>query len=189
MRPRPDELLRRIEASTPGRAAISILILVTLLAVLVTNLPDSALRRSLAEKTQPYLNAIGLDQNWGVFAPDPRRQVLELEATITYRGGRTESWRPPVRDDFIGAYSDYHWQKIMENTISEDGPGYLTTRLAKWLLRERADREPPPVRISIVRRLADLAPPGPLADRPLSFAEKQLIRLRITDRLLREARQ
>ena len=80
-------LQQRIEDSVPGRALISLLIVFTLLAVVVINLPDSALRRSLSKTTQPYLNAIGLDQAWGVFAPDPRRESIRLEVRLGYPDG------------------------------------------------------------------------------------------------------
>lgn len=175
-------LQARAESTTIGRLVISVLILATLLAVLVTNLPDSGLRRSLSRKTQPYLNAIGLDQNWGVFAPDPRRQVLGLEATITYRDGSSGTWAPPVRNDFIGAYSDYRWQKFMENVVVQGGPGVLTEGTATWVARERRDRRP--IRVALDKRYAELPPPGPDAGEPLDFSKSQLVSLPITRRML-----
>ena len=163
---------------------ISVAILFTLLAMVVTNLPDSQLRRSLSEKTQPYLNAIGLDQNWGVFAPDPRREVLWLEGKIVYADGSEETWRPPVRNDLVGELSDYRWQKFMENVISEGGPGLLTKNTAAWIARERRTRREAPVRVVLTRRSAPLAPPGPQADDPLTFTESELVSLDITEKIL-----
>lgn len=179
-------LLERAEATTLGRVVISVVVMVTLLAVVVTNLPDSALRQSLSKKTQPYLNAIGLDQNWGVFAPDPRREVIGLRATINYRDGSTGTWTPPVRDDLVGEYSDYRWQKFMENVIGEGGPGLLTEGTATWVARERRDGRP--TQVSLNRRFAALPPPGPDAGKPLTFAESQLISLPITAKMLKGKR-
>lgn len=179
-------LQERLETSTGGRTLISAFLIVTLLAVLVTNLPDSQLRRTLSEKTQPYLNAIGLDQNWGVFAPDPRREAIGMKARIAYADGTTESWEPPVRNDLFGEYSDYRWQKYMENVINDGVGGTLSKRTALWVARNERSRAEAPARVALIKRFAALPPPGPRADDPLVFNEQRIASLKITPKLLRE---
>ena len=46
--------------------------------------------------------ATGLDQNWGVFSPDPRRQSLDLVGRVRYADGGRETLRVP-RGDPVGA--------------------------------------------------------------------------------------
>lgn len=177
-------LQERVEGSTPGRVVISLAIMIVLVAVLVTNLPaNSSLRQSLAPRTQPILNAIGLDQNWGVFAPDPRRQVLDLRATINFPDGSSETWRFPVRDDLVGSYSDYRWQKLMENVINDNG-GPLAVGAAIWIAREQRSRPERPTSVTLTKRVAELPPPGPQAGEPLRFTESVALNQRITAKML-----
>lgn len=177
---------KRIESTGVGRVVLSLVIAFTLLAVLVTNLPESELRRKLSNTTQPYLNAIGLDQNWGVFAPDPRREVLGLKGKLFYANGPPETWRPPVRGDLIGEYSDYRWQKFMENVLAEGGAGMLTRSTAGWVAREGRERSEPPVQITLTKESGFLPPPGPLADDPVVLTDSVLLNRGVSDKLLRE---
>jgi hypothetical protein len=66
---------QRLESSRAGRAAISVFILVTIASVVVWNLPSSALKEEALRVTGPYVRATGLNQNWGVFSPNPRGQT------------------------------------------------------------------------------------------------------------------
>ena len=133
----------------------------TVAAMLLTNLPDSELRRQTIEVAGPYVNALGLDQNWGVFAPDPRREVIALEARVAYAGGGTARWRPPESGALVGAYRDYRWRKFLENAVS-DRYRRLWRPTADFAVREvgrrRGGRRA--VGVSLVRRFYELRPPG-----------------------------
>lgn len=180
--------VERVETAPAGRAVISALLVFTLVAIAVTNLPQSHLRTSLQDKTQPYLNAIGLDQNWGVFAPDPRQQVLRLKARIAYPDGSIEEWAPPDRNPFTGAYSDYRWRKFMENLITQDGGGVLASETAAWVARERRGRPERPTQVTILKSVADLPAPGQGAGRPLQFVETEVATVAITRAILEGGR-
>ena len=149
----------RLESSSAGRVVISAFLLVTVLAVVVWNLPASELRRQALRPLEPYVRATGLDQNWGVFAPDPRRQSVDLLARVTYADGTRGTWRVPRGNDIVGAYWDYHWLKWMEWTIS-DANNHLWEPAAAFIAREERARGREPVQIELVRRWSDLAPPG-----------------------------
>lgn len=169
-------LQQRVEGTIGGRVAISVFIAVTLIAVGVINLPESSLRRSLSTKTQPYLNALGLDQAWGVFAPDPRRNSIRLEVRLTYTDGETQTWSAPVRDDLVGTYSDYRWRKFEENLINEgSGEGGSAERLGRWVVRERRERSELPNSVAVVSASAQLPPPGPQAGDPQRYNEQVLL--------------
>ena len=175
----------RVERSRVGQAAISVGIVLVLFAVLVTNLPStSASRKRLIGTTQPILNVIGLDQNWGVFAPDPRRESLQLRARISYPDGGTEIWEPPDRDPVIGTYSDYRWRKLMENVLGEDGEGLLSRRLAVWVARTQRKRRALPSSVTLLRNAAPNQPPGSaIPDGP--YTEVQHSELLITPSMIR----
>lgn len=169
------DLQERIEATEWGRAAISVVIAVTLVTLLVIQLPDSELKRQATRLTGPYALATGLDQNWGVFAPDPRREVIDLQAEVFYSDGSSRAWRVPTGDDFIGAYWDYRWLKFMEAVVRDDRRD-LWPPLARWIARQdRAGRQP--VGARLIRRTAELRPPGASPDRE-PFMETTLYRVR-----------
>lgn len=153
-------LQQRLESSDSGRALISAFLIVTLLAIGATNMPDSKIRREVLRPGQTYLNATGLDQIWSVFAPDPRPTSVDMEARIRYADGRRGVWNVPRGDDVFGSYWDYRWLKWMENVILDARRDQLWKPAAQFIAgRERA-RGRRPVQITLVRRWRDLKPPG-----------------------------
>ncbi len=138
---------------------LSALIVVTLIAIVVSNLPSSELRAQLLRPAQPYLNATGLDQNWAVFAPDPRRVVIDVSALVKFDDGRTANWRFPHEGSLIGAYRDYRWRKWEEYLISPSN-ARLWKPAALWAASQEARPGHRVARVTLLERYALLAPPG-----------------------------
>jgi len=153
-------LQERFERAPAGRALISAFLVVTLAAVAVTNLPESRLRREGLKAAQPYLEATGLDQNWRVFAPHPRRTSLRLLARVRYRDGAVGVWRLPAGGDLVGAYWDYRWRKWLENVIQDSRRKDLQRAAAAYIAREMRRPGKIPARVTLVERAQDLRPPG-----------------------------
>jgi hypothetical protein len=144
------------------RVLISIGLIITVAAILVGNMPDSALTARLSQWAQPYLTATGLNQIWGVFAP-PRRFAAYVDGHIDYSDG-TSSVQHVPSDPGLGAYSDYRWLKY-EESIRPDTANWLWPAYAEYLAnRARADGRNP-VRVTVIRRWADSLPPGPGPER------------------------
>ena len=150
----------RIEASRAGRIALSLGIAFTVFSLAVWNAPDSSLRRHVLNATGRYTAALGLDQNWAVFAPNPRSQSLKLFASAQFANGRSENWSLPHGGSVLGAYWDYRWLKWMEWATSSDDrqlweptANYVARRLSRpgrrvsrvFLVRETSDNNPPGV--------------------------------------------
>jgi hypothetical protein len=139
---------------------LSVLILITLIAIVAINLPNSDLRTIAMRPGQPYLNALGLDQAWGVFAPDPRRAVIDVSAFVTYDDGRVAQWSLPRNGALLGSYTDYRWGKWEEFLIQPRVGSSLWLSAAQWA----ASREFRPghaiKRVVLVERYRQLAPPG-----------------------------
>jgi hypothetical protein len=152
-------LSERIERSRVGRAAISGFVVVTLVAIGAINLPGSVLRVDLLKPGQPYLNAVGLDQDWALFAPDPRRTAIGLRAVVRYDDGTSATWTIPQDDPVIGAYRDYRWRKWMENVIM-DSNRPLWRPAALWAAREEARPDKREFDVTLVRLDASLLAPG-----------------------------
>jgi hypothetical protein len=151
---------QRIESSAAGRAAISAFLVVTLVCVWVTNLPDSLLRREVSMVTQPYLEATGLDQNWRVFAPNPRQTSLRVHARVAYRDGSQAIWRPPRGGDLVGSYWDYRWAKWLENVTQDAQRERLWEPAARFVADQMRRDGHVPRRVTLVREWQDLRRPG-----------------------------
>jgi hypothetical protein len=148
----------RIEASAVGRGMISFGLIVTLAAILVTCLPDSVIKSSLLVRAQPYLTAVGLGEDWAVFAPNPRMAVIYGTGHIQYSDGTSLVWSFPVRRGLM-AYSDYRWQKFEEHVRLDDYHG-LWQPFAQYLADHESTPGRKPVQVSLMRRWADIQPPG-----------------------------
>lgn len=142
---------RRLEASATGRALISGFIVFTLAAMLVSNLPASELRRTGMKVFDPYLDVSGLHQNWNLFAPDPRRTTLQLEARITFDDGSTTVWHPPVGNPFVGVYRTFRWRKWAGNVLSSTNRELLEPA-ADWIALMHTTAGRVPVQIELVKR-------------------------------------
>ncbi len=151
---------QRLEESSLGRKILSCLIVTTLVAIVAINLPESELRRQLLRPGQPFLNAIGVDQNWSLFAPDPRRVVIDVSATIVFDDGKTVQWSFPHEGALIGTYRDYRWRKWGENLINPANAAILWRPAALWAAAQNARPGHATTGVSLVERFAALAPPG-----------------------------
>src|SRR5258708_40035259 len=82
-------LQQRFEESLLGEAAISGLVMVILLIAVVWNMPDSDIKRRMSPTLNPIATGFGLDQNWGVFAPEPIRRLETVDVPVTMATGAT----------------------------------------------------------------------------------------------------
>ena len=155
------QLQERFEASELGRILISAWLIVTIVVVVAINVPsDSYLREKILSFGKPYLNAVGLDQNWRVFAADPRHVSLDLRARVSYADGTSGVWRLPRGSAVLGNYWDYRWRKWMENAVQESRRDQLWRPAALFVARQERRRGRRPVKVTLIRRTRPLYPPG-----------------------------
>jgi hypothetical protein len=150
----------RLESSAAGRIAISVFLAFTIFSVAVWNLPTSEVKQKSLKVVRPYITLTSLDQNWGVFAPDPRRISIDLVARVRYADGGGETLPLPRGNDVYGAYWDYRWWKWAE-WIRQDAQRQLWKPAALWFARKAAAGGRQPIEVVLVRRWYDLRPPGP----------------------------
>jgi hypothetical protein len=137
--------------------------------VVVENTPPSRLRQDVLQVGQPYLNAVGLDQGWALFAPDPRRRSIELRGVVRYANGASSTWRVPHSSALVGEYWDYHWQKWLEWVLDAQHT-QLWRPAAIFIARSSHRPGWTPVRVTLVRVTTLNNPPGAGADRQPSVA-------------------
>jgi len=85
---------------TAQRLAISAFLVVHLAAVAFMNMPACALREFAWPPTALYLIPIGLDQAWGMFAPNPVLHSMTLEVTTVDKDGIRRDFFFPRMTDF-----------------------------------------------------------------------------------------
>ena len=147
-------------ASRVRRALISALLVFTIVAIVSHFIFAPKLQKDLFTVTRPYASALGIDQNWGVFAPDPRPQTISMRARIFYADGTAEWWDLPESNPVLGEYVDYRWRKWLEYIINPSFRPTLFEPLGAWLARTHTDAQHSPVRIVFVARWFDLYSPG-----------------------------
>jgi hypothetical protein len=141
---------------------ISVFVAFAVVAILVVNMPASALRSDAGRLTDPFVQATGLDQNWGIFA-SPRTLSAYVNGRIDFADGSSAVVPISTRHG-LGAFVDYRWQKYEELIRVDDGKS-LWADYARYLARESRTGGRVPVRVSLVRRFADTRPPGPGPER------------------------
>jgi hypothetical protein len=152
-----------------ARVVTNLMIVLWLLGLAVWNLPDAPIRRSAFASVRTPLLAVGLEQNWVVFAPDPRRESRYVYAELTWADGKTTRWGFP-RGGWWSQWRYYHWQKIAEALPSAEAA--RLRRVAAWIAgREARSRVAiATVRLAVRWRLSSgitREPPGLWAERDL----------------------
>ena len=141
---------QRLESSRVVRILISIFVAITVGAIMIWNMPRSAIRREGMRFAEPYMTALGLDQNWSVFAPNPHQGKSSFFARVADADGNVHVWRVPEGDALIGAYWDFRWGKWTEWTIA--GRSDLCEGSAIYAAEQVADTGVDPVLVTIVAR-------------------------------------
>lgn len=141
-----------------GQAVASVGLVFVVAALVVGNMPDSALQAVVSRVTQPFLDVAGLYQAWGVFA-EPRDVSAYVDARVDFSDGTSSDYPVPVRQGW-GAIADYRWQKYEEVIRPDDGrrlwPAYAN--YVAGLARQDGRN---PVRVTLIRRWSPTLPPGP----------------------------
>src|SRR2546421_5042906 len=77
------------------------------------------------------LDAVGLSQPWGVFAPRPVSERMTLSAEVVFVDGGRATWRPP-RAGALLATLGYHWQMWTANVVRDEDSA-LWGPAARWI--------------------------------------------------------
>ena len=152
----------RIEASAAGQAVIAVFVALIVLCVVGWNLPAGRPHNRAVRALGPVTQGLGLEQDWALFAPDPRSFGVSVHATLTYSDGHTRRWDPPHNGLLVSPYRTYRWQKYVERLRADDYSG-LWDPTARWLAREYG---PGVVKVVLTRTFRDVTDPGSGLRRP-----------------------
>lgn len=151
----------RFEQSAWGRAVLTIGMLVVIGSVALWNLPPGRPRDEVRPVVGRVMLPLGLDQDWALFAPDPRGFSVGFSARVTLADGTERTWSPPTDGVLLAPYRSYRWQKFDERVRADDFTA-LWEPTARWIARQ-VDGE---VRsVVLVRTFRDALRPGTLGPR------------------------
>jgi hypothetical protein len=152
----------RFETSRAGQLVLSVLMLVVMGSLVLWNLPAGRPHDRARTAIGPIVQAVGLEQDWALFAPEPRSFGVGVLATVTHRDGRVEVWEPPHNGLVLSPYRTYRWQKYVERLRADDNAG-LWEPTARWVARQAGDDV---VKVVLTRTFRDVAVPGDGTARP-----------------------
>jgi len=96
-----------------GRFLTSIVLVALVSMTLIWNLPDSPVEDNLKNTIRPVVLAVGLQQGWELFAPNPTRTVVHVSAEVQLEGGEISTYEFPGGNNGIGALREYRWRKYL----------------------------------------------------------------------------
>jgi hypothetical protein len=131
-------------------------------SLLLWNLPAGRARDSARPTAGAFVQVVGLEQDWALFAPNPRSYSVGVYATITHRDGRVETWVPPHNGLLLSPYRTYRWQKYVERLRGDDYSN-IWEPSARWIAREHGDDV---TKVVLTRTFQDAQVPGTKGGRP-----------------------
>jgi hypothetical protein len=146
------------------RAGIQVFILFHVIAFACCCLPiQSLLVTNVKERTTPYLAAFGLFQNWDMFAPDPLRLNIRVEAMITFLNGETRIWKFPQMHElgYVDRYFRERYRKYATEYLRVDAYAGLRPDAARYVARLHNQPSNPPVTVEFFRSWSEMKPMRP----------------------------
>jgi hypothetical protein len=140
-------------------------VLAVVVCLVAYALPDTPVTRPLGRPVASLFGVTGLEQGWGLFAPNPRRQQIGLSARVEFADGSATVWHLPRGDDALDAARAYRWRKWMEHVVAAPDEE-LSRRTARYLARTLASAARRPVRVTVTRRWTAMPDFGITARRP-----------------------
>jgi hypothetical protein len=150
---------------TARRLAISVFVLVHLAATFVWVLPQSPIRQRFAPTASYYILPLGLWQFWAMFAPDPARDSVTLEAEVIDRDGLRYGFAFPRLADYNWwqGIPRFRYSKYAAN-ISTDEFALQREYAARHVLRRlKLPTEVYPVEVHLMYQVRPTPPPGGLS--------------------------
>jgi hypothetical protein len=147
------------KGSQIAEGAISALIVAVILIGVVSNMPASAIKQMVAPTLTPIAVGTGLDQFWGMYAPDPPSRLENLEVHVTMADGSDRVWTLPAAqyDRVVGVAASHRWRKLKESLLSEL---QIRPQFAHWVVHELTLPAERVNRVYLLLRTQALPPPG-----------------------------
>jgi hypothetical protein len=139
---------------------INAFIVFYLLTAWCWGLPAGTFCRSLIGPLSPLIRWLGLNQSWGMFAPDPCAVERDLQVIIKLQSGGALVWEPPRMATLsrAQAFLKFRHREYVTALLTEWGAP-CRSALAKYLLRKYDFRDARPIEIVFARTAKPIGPP------------------------------
>jgi hypothetical protein len=158
---------RQVWAWNARKWVVSAFLVMHLAATLIWVLPSCPLRERCRHWAGYYLLPLGMWQYWGMFAPDPMKESITLEAEVIDSKGLRYGFAFPKLADYspLAAVPRFRHSKYAANLLNPDTP-YDRAFAARHVARQLAlPAEAFPVNVTLIYHLKLPPPPGgPPAD-------------------------
>ncbi|HUR14523.1 MAG TPA: hypothetical protein VM097_08530 [Mycobacteriales bacterium] len=152
----------RFEQNPAAQGALTVIGALLIACIVMWNLPPGRPREAVRPPVGTVVQALGLEQDWALFAPNPRSYSVGVYATVTHRSGRVERWVPPHNGLLLAPYRTYRWQKYVERLRGDDYSG-LWEPTARWIAREHGTDV---TKVVLTRTFQEAKVPGAKGPRP-----------------------
>ena len=158
---------RRAWAWTLRKWSVSAFLIVHIGATLIWVMPNCPIRERCHGLVSGYIMPIGMCQYWGMFAPDPMKETLTLEAEVFDAKGLRYSFAFPKLADFsiLAGVPRFRHSKYAANLAIPD-LNISRELAARHVARQLGlPREAYPVTVRLIYQVRTPPPPGgPPAD-------------------------
>lgn len=145
------------------RLLVVLFIVWHLLCVALWLLPASSVKEPFIPWIVPYMDWVGCDQNWNMFAPNPSNQDVYLVANITYQNGEQKSWTFPRMHElnYFQRYQEERFRKMIEYA-HQDAYSKIWPYLARFaaLANNKEPKTNPVVHVDLLRYWQNIPNPG-----------------------------
>ena len=124
---------------------------VTGLFIVIYALPDSPIRSHIPLWVFHTGDALSLNQNWALFAPDPPTTDVQLDVVVTDADGAITVESLPTGPVWVPTVRSERWRKVRERVTPTSGAARWPEVL-QWSLRQLRSRGRDPQRIELRRR-------------------------------------
>jgi len=154
---------------TAHRLAVSAFLIFHLGVLAVINLPPSPIKAALFWPVLHYFVPIGLDQAWGMFAPNPSMHPSVVEVMTVDKNGLQRTYAFPKMTDFSP------WEGIprvrhskFSSILGQPGSTAHREFAVRYAIRQlKIPAESFPVEAEILYQVRETSPPGEPARDPM----------------------
>ena len=107
--------------------------------------------------THGYLRYVGLSQGWRLFAPNPTKENIAIEARVTLLNGNTITWNPSI-PLLSGRYANWRFRKWLSKLGATSAPKAVVAASASYMARQAAcATSQPATNVTLVRLTTPIA--------------------------------
>jgi hypothetical protein len=162
---------------TARRWALSAFVLFHLSALVMWTMPHSAIKALCQSPYRYYVLPLGLWQWWGIFAPDPMRQSMVLNAEVVDAKGMRHTYEFTRLGDLSWwqKFPRYRNCKFTANMLTDEYKTHRTFTARHAVRQLGLSEEAFPMWVSLYVEIKDTPPPGTGASDPMATPRVEVV--------------